>query len=66
VFGKSGSTFGVCLVNLTEGILVVGNLGDSHVLLAEDHPNGWEVVSFLSFSQTDGANATAETHHEST
>ncbi|EAW17407.1 PP2C family serine/threonine-protein phosphatase [Aspergillus fischeri NRRL 181] len=43
VFGKSGSTFSVCLVDLTDGILVVGNLGDSHVLLAEHHPNGWEM-----------------------
>ncbi|GFF38336.1 hypothetical protein IFM51744_03765 [Aspergillus udagawae] len=43
VFGKSGSTFCVCLVNLTDGVLVVGNLGDSHVLLAEHYPKGWEV-----------------------
>ncbi|RHZ46519.1 PP2C family serine/threonine-protein phosphatase [Aspergillus thermomutatus] len=43
VFGKSGSTFSLCLVNLTDGVLVVGNLGDSHVLLAEQHSTGWEV-----------------------
>ncbi|KAH3190738.1 hypothetical protein KXV92_003191 [Aspergillus fumigatus] len=43
VFGKSGSTFSVCLVDLTDGVLVVGNLGDSHVLLGEHYPNGWEV-----------------------
>lgn len=45
MFGKSGSTFSVCLVDLTDGVLVVGNLGDSHVLLGEHYPNGWEVVS---------------------
>lgn len=31
----SGSTVAMCLVNLTKGDLVVGNLGDSHVVLAE-------------------------------
>jgi hypothetical protein len=45
VFGKSGSTFSLCLVDLTDGVLIVGNLGDSHVLLAEHYPTGWEVVS---------------------
>ncbi|KAH1431387.1 hypothetical protein KXX32_003184 [Aspergillus fumigatus] len=39
----SGSTVALCFVNLTKGDLVVANLGDSHVLLAErdnrtDHP----------------------------
>jgi serine/threonine protein phosphatase PrpC len=43
VFGKSGSTFSLCLVDLTDGVLIVGNLGDSHVLLAEHYPTGWEV-----------------------
>ncbi|KAJ5703401.1 hypothetical protein N7493_011790 [Penicillium malachiteum] len=34
----SGSTAAVCLVNLTQGELVVSNLGDSHVILAERDP----------------------------
>jgi serine/threonine protein phosphatase PrpC len=34
----SGSTVAVCLMNLTKGELVVANLGDSHVILAERDP----------------------------
>lgn len=34
----SGSTVAACLMNLTKGDLVVSNLGDSHVILAERHP----------------------------
>ncbi|OJJ46956.1 hypothetical protein ASPZODRAFT_115749 [Penicilliopsis zonata CBS 506.65] len=34
----SGSTVAICLVNLTKGDLVVGNLGDSHIILAERDP----------------------------
>lgn len=34
----SGSTVAMCLMNLTKGELVVSNLGDSHVLLAERSP----------------------------
>ncbi|KAJ5174726.1 uncharacterized protein N7482_000603 [Penicillium canariense] len=34
----SGSTVAVCLINLTKGELVVSNLGDSHVILAERDP----------------------------
>ncbi|KAJ5735062.1 uncharacterized protein N7483_000187 [Penicillium malachiteum] len=34
----SGSTAAVCLVNLTQGELIVSNLGDSHVILAERDP----------------------------
>ncbi|KAJ5390025.1 uncharacterized protein N7496_001093 [Penicillium cataractarum] len=34
----SGSTVAVCLINLTTGELVVSNLGDSHVILAERDP----------------------------
>ncbi|KAJ5933433.1 Protein phosphatase 2C [Penicillium verhagenii] len=34
----SGSTAALCLVNLTQGELVVSNLGDSHVILAERDP----------------------------
>lgn len=34
----SGSTVAVCFMNLTKGELVVSNLGDSHVILAERNP----------------------------
>ncbi|KAJ5103823.1 hypothetical protein N7532_004352 [Penicillium argentinense] len=34
----SGSTVAICLINLTTGELVVSNLGDSHVILAERDP----------------------------
>ncbi|KAL2013159.1 hypothetical protein VTN00DRAFT_684 [Thermoascus crustaceus] len=30
-----GSTVALCFVNLTKGIMVVGNLGDSHIILAQ-------------------------------
>jgi serine/threonine protein phosphatase PrpC len=35
----SGSTVAMCCINLTHGELVVSNLGDSHVILAERDPN---------------------------
>ncbi|KAJ5693128.1 hypothetical protein N7462_002551 [Penicillium macrosclerotiorum] len=34
----SGSTAAMCFINLTKGELVVSNLGDSHVILAERDP----------------------------
>ncbi|OGM40288.1 protein phosphatase 2C family protein [Aspergillus bombycis] len=34
-FATSGSTAALALVNLTQGVLVVGNLGDSHILMAD-------------------------------
>lgn len=34
----SGSTVAICLINLTTGELIVSNLGDSHVILAERDP----------------------------
>ncbi|KAE8375844.1 phosphatase 2C-like domain-containing protein [Aspergillus bertholletiae] len=34
-FATSGSTAALALVNLTQGFLVVGNLGDSHILIAD-------------------------------
>lgn len=44
----SGSTAAICLIDLTQGELIVSNLGDSHVILAErdpqtDHP--YHIVS---------------------
>ncbi|KAL1985652.1 hypothetical protein VTN96DRAFT_7519 [Rasamsonia emersonii] len=34
----SGSTVAVCIVNLTKGVLVVGNVGDSHIMFAQRDP----------------------------
>lgn len=34
----SGSTVAICFINLTKGELIVSNLGDSHVILAERDP----------------------------
>ncbi|KAJ6141289.1 hypothetical protein N7470_010185 [Penicillium chermesinum] len=34
----AGSTAAICLINLTHGELIVANLGDSHVILAERDP----------------------------
>lgn len=47
----SGSTVAICFVNLTKGEMVVANLGDSHVILAErdprsDHP--YHIVSSVT------------------
>jgi serine/threonine protein phosphatase PrpC len=44
----SGSTVAICFINLTKGEMVVANLGDSHVVLAErdsrsEHP--YRIVS---------------------
>lgn len=30
----AGSTVALCLVNLTKGVMVIGNVGDSHITLA--------------------------------
>jgi protein phosphatase 1A len=35
IFAEAGSTLAVCLLNLTRAVLVVGNLGDTHILLGE-------------------------------
>ncbi len=49
IFAEAGSTLAVCLLNLTRGVLVVGNLGDSHILLGEQDPtsrgDSYKVVS---------------------
>ncbi|KAF7133838.1 hypothetical protein CNMCM5793_005250 [Aspergillus hiratsukae] len=39
-FAISGSTVSMVIVNLTKGVLVVGNLGDSHVLMGESDITG--------------------------
>lgn len=47
-FGSTGSTVSVCLLDLTNGLLTVGNLGDSIVFLGEvdtTEPNKMHVVS---------------------
>lgn len=44
----SGSTVALCLVNLTRGLLVIGNVGDSHIALARRDEGSefitWQVV----------------------
>ena len=48
----SGSTVALCFVNLSTGDLVVGNLGDSHAVLADRDPKtnlSYSVVSRLPF-----------------
>lgn len=30
----AGSTVALCLINLTKGVMVIGNVGDSHIFLA--------------------------------
>ncbi|OKL64602.1 hypothetical protein UA08_00117 [Talaromyces atroroseus] len=34
----AGSTVALCLVNMTKGLMVVGNVGDSHIFLARRDP----------------------------
>ncbi|KAJ9223498.1 hypothetical protein DTO271D3_1579 [Paecilomyces variotii] len=41
----SGSTVALCFANLTKGILVVGNLGDSHIVLAERDLSGGKPIN---------------------
>ncbi|KAL2832558.1 phosphatase 2C-like domain-containing protein [Aspergillus cavernicola] len=42
-FANSGSTVAISLVNLTKGILIVGNLGDSHISMVERDPDTTEL-----------------------
>lgn len=44
----AGSTVAICLLNLTKGDLVVGNLGDSHVILAERDPRTGQPYHIVS------------------
>lgn len=43
-YALSGSTAAVCLVDLTNGMLVVGNLGDSHILLGKNEDESGTVT----------------------
>ena len=45
---EAGTTVAICLINLTKGDLVVGNLGDSQVILAERHPESGKPPSIVS------------------
>lgn len=50
----SGSTVAICCINLTQGKLVVSNLGDSHVILAERDPkteHPYHIVRIREFPQ---------------
>ncbi|KAL4977672.1 phosphatase 2C-like domain-containing protein [Aspergillus desertorum] len=44
-FATSGSTASLALVDLKKGVLVVGNIGDSHILMAERDPKTGRVKS---------------------
>ena len=44
----SGSTVALCITNLTKGELVVANLGDSHVILAERQPKSGKPYHMVS------------------
>lgn len=50
----SGSTVAICFVNLTKGEMVVANLGDSHVALAERDPRSDHPYHIVSNSQAEG------------
>ncbi|KAL4996062.1 phosphatase 2C-like domain-containing protein [Aspergillus recurvatus] len=45
LFATSGSTASLALVDLKKGVLVVGNIGDSHILMAERDPETGQVKS---------------------
>ncbi|KAL5048675.1 hypothetical protein BDW71DRAFT_213375 [Aspergillus fruticulosus] len=45
LFATSGSTASLALVDLKKGVLVVGNIGDSHILMAERDPETGQVMS---------------------
>ncbi|KAL4773151.1 phosphatase 2C-like domain-containing protein [Aspergillus nidulans var. acristatus] len=44
-FATSGSTASLALVDMKKGVLVVGNIGDSHILMAERDPETGKVKS---------------------
>ncbi|KAL6238232.1 hypothetical protein BDW75DRAFT_247638 [Aspergillus navahoensis] len=44
-FATSGSTASMALIDLKKGVLVVGNIGDSHVLMAERDPETGQAKS---------------------
>ena len=47
-YAASGSTVSICVINLTRGVLVIGNLGDSPILLAECKPGSRRVRKTVS------------------
>lgn len=56
----SGSTVAVCCINLTVGELLVSNLGDSHVILAERDPKTeypYHIVRTVSDNEGDSKRA---------
>jgi protein phosphatase 1A len=46
-FATSGSTASLALVDMKKGVLVVGNIGDSHILMAERDPETGKVKSIV-------------------
>jgi serine/threonine protein phosphatase PrpC len=50
-FATSGSTASLALVDMKNGVLVVGNIGDSHILMAERDPENGQVKSIVRQKQ---------------
>ncbi|KAL3481453.1 phosphatase 2C-like domain-containing protein [Aspergillus californicus] len=59
-FSDSGTTVSIALINLTRGILVVGNLGDSHILLAEREPDSPQLKSVDRLTESHKPETPAE------
>lgn len=63
----SGSTVAICCINLTQGELVVSNLGDSHVILAERDPkteHPFHIVRIPSYSSNRRGDSLADNGHQ--
>ncbi|KAL1966610.1 hypothetical protein VTN77DRAFT_4021 [Rasamsonia byssochlamydoides] len=56
----SGSTVTICIVNLTKGVLVSGNVGDSPVLFAERDPATEKLISLEHLSKAHKPSAPSE------
>ncbi|KAL4932447.1 PP2C family serine/threonine-protein phosphatase [Aspergillus undulatus] len=51
-FALAGSTVSIALVDLRKGLLVVGNVGDSHIFLAERDAENGELKSVLRLTES--------------
>ncbi|KAL4914410.1 phosphatase 2C-like domain-containing protein [Aspergillus aurantiobrunneus] len=59
-FATAGSTVSLALVDLKEGVLVVGNLGDSHILLAEKDAQSGQLKEVSRLTQSHKPENTEE------
>ncbi|GMG29439.1 unnamed protein product [Aspergillus oryzae var. brunneus] len=65
-FATSGSTAALALVNLTQGFLVIGNLGDSHILMADytsSSEGATNIVRYVSSTWIDLFGKTRSNFH---